>query len=64
MKRIEKGFSQQYMAIQLNISQNVYSINERNIKAVRLERLVKICYILDISPFNIFDEIANINQLP
>lgn len=46
--RMELGYSQEYMAQELNISQNVYSRNERNIKNVPLERVIQICKVLDI----------------
>ncbi|MBC6111770.1 helix-turn-helix domain-containing protein [Pedobacter fastidiosus] len=42
------GFSQEYVANELGISQNVYSMNERNIKTVPLERLFKIARILNV----------------
>lgn len=45
---MELGYSQEYMAQELNISQNVYSRNERNIKNVPLERVIQICKVLDI----------------
>ncbi|WP_316830710.1 helix-turn-helix transcriptional regulator [Pedobacter aquatilis] len=45
--RNKKGYSQEYMATALGISQNVYSRNERNVKKMTLERLFKIATILD-----------------
>ncbi|WP_442587597.1 helix-turn-helix domain-containing protein [Pedobacter sp. AW31-3R] len=49
LKRIEKGYTQSYMAGLLNISQNVYSINERNVKEISLARFLKILEILELS---------------
>ena len=49
-QRLKKGFSQLYMAIELGISQNTYSRNERNIKKIPLDRLFKIAAILDTTP--------------
>ena len=48
-RRIELEFSQEYMAERLNISQNVYSKNERYIKRVPLQRILQIAAILSIS---------------
>ncbi|RDC54427.1 XRE family transcriptional regulator [Pedobacter chinensis] len=48
-KRIEMGYSQEYMANQLGISQNVYSQNERNIASVPFSRVLKMTAILNIS---------------
>ncbi|MBE5317574.1 helix-turn-helix transcriptional regulator [Pedobacter sp. MR2016-19] len=48
--RLTLGYSQEYMAQELGISQNVYSKNERNMKDVSLERVIQICEILNI-PF-------------
>ena len=45
--RFKRGYSQEYMATALGISQNIYSRNERNIKKMPLERLFKIAAILD-----------------
>ncbi|WP_025141505.1 helix-turn-helix domain-containing protein [Pedobacter jeongneungensis] len=46
--RVALGYSQEYMAQELNISQNVYSINERNMKDVPLERVMRICNVLNL----------------
>lgn len=46
--RIALGYSQEYMAQELEISQNVYSINERNMKDVPLERVMRMCEILNL----------------
>lgn len=47
--RAALGYSQEYVAQKLGISQNVYSRNERQIKNIPLERLVRIFEILDIN---------------
>ncbi|KQN38049.1 hypothetical protein ASE92_00970 [Pedobacter sp. Leaf41] len=43
------GYSQEYMAQELGISQNVYSHNERNIGNLPLNRIYQIAAILNIS---------------
>ena len=53
--RLTLGYSQEYMAQELSISQNVYSKNERNMKDVPLERVIQICEILNIP----FEELLN-----
>ena len=40
-KRLEKNFTQEYMADQLSISQTHYSKIERGIKNITLERFIK-----------------------
>ncbi|MCY4779870.1 helix-turn-helix transcriptional regulator [Sphingobacterium sp. UT-1RO-CII-1] len=49
MERIRKGISQEYMAEQLGISQNVYSRIERGTVKLDIERLHQIAVILDIN---------------
>ncbi|WP_421942120.1 helix-turn-helix domain-containing protein [Pedobacter sp.] len=49
IRRLILGYSQEYMAQELEISQNVYSKNERNIRNVPLARVLQICEILCIS---------------
>jgi len=46
--RLTLGYSQEYMAQELDISQNVYSKNERNIKDAPFERVVQIFEILNL----------------
>jgi len=46
--RLTVGYSQEYMAQELGISQNVYSKNERNMKDVPLERVMRIFKILNL----------------
>jgi len=49
LMRITLGYSQEYMAQKLNISQNVYSKNERNINNVPLIRIMQIAAILNVT---------------
>lgn len=62
LKRIELDFSQEYMANQLNISQNAYSKNERNIKNVSIDRIIKISRLLECPLQEIF-ELGNLNKI-
>ena len=48
IKRTEMGYSQEYMANHLKISQNVYSLNERNIGSVPFSRVMQIFKLLEI----------------
>ena len=56
-KRLEKNFTQEYMADQLSISQTHYSKIERGIKNITLERFIKIGEILEVDPKDFFDPI-------
>lgn len=47
--RFKKGYSQENMATELGISQNIYSRNERNIEKIPFGRLFKIAAILDVT---------------
>ena len=49
LKRYALGYSQEYMAQQLGISQNVYSKNERDVKNIPLIRIIQIASILNVS---------------
>ncbi|MCX2576095.1 helix-turn-helix domain-containing protein [Pedobacter sandarakinus] len=51
--RFKKGYSQEYMANELGISQNIYSRNERDVKKMSLGRLCKIAAILDTTAANL-----------
>lgn len=57
-KRLEKNFTQEYMADQLSISQTHYSKIERGIKNITLERFIKIGEILEVAPKDLFDPIS------
>lgn len=50
-----KGYSQEFMALELEISQRNYSRIENNELELHLNRLEKICKILDVSPQEILD---------
>ena len=50
------GLSQEYMAQELGISQNVYSNNERNIKNVPLYRFEQIAKILGVSIIKLLED--------
>jgi len=55
-ERILKGFSQQYMADQLNISQMAYSKIERNKTQLNWDRLNKLAEILSLNIWDLVDE--------
>jgi transcriptional regulator with XRE-family HTH domain len=46
--RIEKGYSQEYMADRLNISQNAYHKLEREHTRINLQKFIDISKILEI----------------
>lgn len=46
--RIEKGYSQEYMADQLSISQNAYHKLERGHTRINLQKFFDIAFILEI----------------
>lgn len=52
-KRVVKGYSQEYMAFELNISQNAYSKIEREETELSVKRLFRIAEILGISVFDL-----------
>ena len=59
-KRTEKGFSQDYMAIQLGVSQKTYGRLENGESKIDLEKIVNLANILETNPiellnFNGFD---------
>lgn len=47
--RLQKRYSQEYMAHRLSISQNAYSKMERGLTNLNIERLVMIAQILGVS---------------
>ncbi|MDB2661050.1 helix-turn-helix domain-containing protein [Flavobacteriaceae bacterium] len=53
--RIEKGYSQDYMADMLNISQNTYHKLEKGYTRIHLEKFIDIAKILEIE----FSELLN-----
>jgi transcriptional regulator with XRE-family HTH domain len=46
--RVEKGYSQEYMADRLNISQNAYHKLERGHTRIHLQKFIEISKILEI----------------
>lgn len=67
-----KGFSQEYVAEKLHISQNLYSKMERGEAPVTLEKLTEICEVLEIDiktlqnfdPFQEFKELTEEASVP
>jgi len=63
-----RGFSQEYMANRLSLSQRQYSKIERNEVKIDWDKIVQIATILEITPFNLvsFDDtlIFNNNSTP
>lgn len=53
--RISKGFSQKYMADQLNISQQMYSKLEKHDRNITLENLIKISELLEVTPNDLIE---------
>ncbi|CAM4374221.1 Helix-turn-helix [Pedobacter westerhofensis] len=47
--RIERNFTQDYLAAKLSISQNAYSKIELGYSKITLDRLIAIAIILDVS---------------
>jgi len=64
--REEKGISQEYMAMELGISQSTYTKVERGEVNLYVDRLLKIADILDVGLSKIFNEstskIFNVNS--
>jgi transcriptional regulator with XRE-family HTH domain len=58
IQRLIKGYSQDYMAYNLNISQNAYSKIERGQTEITLKRLYEIVKILDVPLYEILPHIA------
>jgi transcriptional regulator with XRE-family HTH domain len=52
--RVQKGYSQEYLASQLSISQQAYCEYENGKVTLSLEKLEKICTVLEISPEELF----------
>ncbi|MBC8984406.1 helix-turn-helix transcriptional regulator [Pedobacter sp. N36a] len=49
IQRVIKGYTQEYMAERLNLSQNSYSKLERGLTSLTVSRLYQIAGILEIS---------------
>jgi len=58
-----KGFSQQYMANQLNISQMAYSKIERNKTQLNWDKLNKLAEILAINIWDLIDNNKEIKEI-
>ena len=55
-KRIEKNFSQRYMAARLNISQSYYNKLENGRNEMSIKTLLEIIEILDIGITDLFNK--------
>ena len=53
--RVNKGYSQKYMADQLNISQQMYSKLEKHDRNITLENLIKISELLEVTPNDLIE---------
>ena len=53
IQRMIKGYSQEYMAFMLDISQAAYSNLERNETDMTIRRVFEIAEILEISPYQL-----------
>jgi transcriptional regulator with XRE-family HTH domain len=53
IQRLIKGYSQEYMAFMLEISQAAYSSLERNAGNITVRRIYDIAEILKMSPFEL-----------
>jgi len=53
IQRLTKGYSQEYMAFMLNISQAAYSNLERNETEMTIRRVFEIAEILEMSPYEL-----------
>jgi transcriptional regulator with XRE-family HTH domain len=53
-KRLEKNYSQQYMASRLKISQSYYNKIESGKKTITLQHILQIASILDIEITDLF----------
>lgn len=49
MRRKQLGFTQEQMAGMMDVSIQMISNLERGVKSIRIENLIKLCQILDIS---------------
>ena len=54
--RVSKGFSQKFIAKKLNITQQAYSLMEKNPDIMTLKRLKDLCEILDVNIVTLIDE--------
>ncbi|HVX00184.1 MAG TPA: helix-turn-helix transcriptional regulator [Candidatus Babeliaceae bacterium] len=54
--RAAKGYSQEYMAFKLNMSQSAYSSMERGVSEIPSRRLCEIADLLEVSPMKFLPE--------
>lgn len=59
IQRAIKGYSQEYMASRLNISQNAYSKLEREETEISVKRIYEIAEILEISIYQLLPEVRS-----
>ena len=57
--RTSKGYTQEQMAKQLNVSSKFISMIERGCSGLSITNLTSICKILDIEPNSLFDGVLN-----
>jgi transcriptional regulator with XRE-family HTH domain len=57
--RLEKSFSQEYVASQLELSQSYYGRIENGKRTISLDCLMKILSILDVDHITFFNDINN-----
>jgi len=55
-----KGYSQEYVANEIDISQRTYSKIENGLAKIDIERLQKIANVLEVDLVNILDEKSNV----
>lgn len=61
IQRVIKGYTQEYMAERLNLSQNSYSKLERGLTSLTVKRLYEVAEILEISVQDILPDIKASN---
>lgn len=54
--RTDKGYSQEYMAFKLNMSQSAYSSMERGVTEITSRRLCQIAELLEVPPTKFLPE--------
>lgn len=59
IQRVIKGYSQEYMASRLNISQNAYSKLEREETELSVKRVYEIAEILELSVYQLLPEVRS-----
>lgn len=61
-RRVEMGYSQEYMAIQLGVSQKTYSRIENEQSKIDLKKLLEIAKILETSAFYFINADDTVNN--